>query len=167
MRRPDVDVVVNACDAGSEGGLIMRPMYGHARCDKKVVRLWVNSMEESAIERCFSMLRDGADYDNLYQSALCRQKADWGAVGLNLSRPFGIIYDAKLRVGRVHTPALAMIAEREARIAAFVKEPHYTASQTLNCVQNLYEQKLCTYPRADSRYVAGDMAPGIPQLVRE
>ena len=233
MKRPDVDAIINACDAGREGELIMRLVYEHARCTKKIKRLWINSMEETAIEQGFRALKNGADYDNLYHSALCRQKADW-AVGLNLSRLFSIIYNARLRVGRVQTPTLAMIVEREAKIAAFVKEPHYTveitdgrfiaerekvkdkqtaegicsdvigktaivtsvqrnekssaapklydlttlqreanrlfgytAAQTLNCVQNLYEQKLCTYPRTDSRYITEDMAAGIPRLVTE
>ena len=231
MKRPDVDIIINACDAGREGELIMRLVYEYARCKKKIMRLWINSMEETAIEKGFRSLKDGADYDSLYQSALCRQKADW-IVGMNLSRLFSIIYNARLRVGRVQTPTLAMIVEREANIAAFVKEPHYTveitdgrfvaerekvkdkrtaedicsgiadktavvksiqrsdkstaapklydlttlqreanrlfgytAAQTLNCVQNLYEQKLCTYPRTDSQFVTEDMAAGIPALV--
>lgn len=231
MKRSDVHGIVNACDAGREGELIFRLVYNHAGCNKPMQRLWISSMEESAIIDGFRNLKDGAQYDNLYQSALCRQQADW-LVGLNCTRLFSVLYNAGLRVGRVQTPTLAMIVEREAKIAAFVKEPFYvveisdgsftaereklkdrqtaedirlscdgkaavitavkkqekttaapklydlttlqreanrlfgyTAAQTLNCVQNLYEQKLCTYPRTDSRYLTEDMAGGIPDLV--
>ena len=231
MKRSDIHGIVNACDAGREGELIFRLVYNHSGCNKPMQRLWISSMEESAIIDGFRNLKSGADYDNLYQAALCRQQADW-LVGLNCTRLFSVLYDAQLRVGRVQTPTLAMIVEREAKIAAFVKEPFYvveitdgnfsaereklkdrqtaedirlscdgksavitsvkkqektvsapklydlttlqreanrlfgyTAAQTLNCVQNLYEQKLCTYPRTDSRYLTEDMAGGIPGLV--
>lgn len=231
MKRSDIDGIVNACDAGREGELIFRLVYEHSGCNKPMQRLWISSMEESAILDGFRNLKDGALYDNLYQSALCRQQADW-LVGLNCTRLFSVLYDAQLRVGRVQTPTLSMIVEREAKISAFVKEPFYvveisdgqftaereklndrqtaedirlscngksavitavkkqeksaaapklydlttlqreanrlfgyTAAQTLNCVQNLYEQKLCTYPRTDSRYLTEDMAGGIPSLV--
>jgi DNA topoisomerase-3 len=231
MNRADVDCVINACDAGREGELIFRLVYEHAKCKKPIKRLWISSLEESAIEIGFKNLRDGAEYDNLYRSALCRAQADW-AVGMNVSRLFSVLYDAMLRVGRVQTPTLAMIVEREDRISSFVKEPFYTvevsngeftaerektddkqtaddisascdgkqatvtsiqrkeksesppklydlttlqreanrlfgytAAQTLNCVQNLYEQKVVTYPRTDSRYITEDMAGGITALV--
>ena len=231
MQRADIDCVINACDAGREGELIFRLVYEHAMSDKPLKRLWISSMEESAIMAGFRMLKDGADYDRLYQSALCRQRADW-LVGLNFTRLFSVLYRAQLRVGRVQTPTLAMIVEREAKIAGFTKEPHYTveitdgqfvaarerikdkliaekicsdvdgkeakvisvqtskkstappklydltalqreanrlfgytAAQTLNCVQNLYEQKLCTYPRTDSRYLTEDMKKGVAPLV--
>jgi DNA topoisomerase III, bacteria and conjugative plasmid len=231
MKSPDIHGVVNACDAGREGELIFRLVYNHSRCNKPMQRLWISSMEESAIIDGFRNLKNGAEYDNLYQAALCRQQADW-LVGLNCTRLFSVLYDAQLRVGRVQTPTLAMITGREAKIAAFVKEPFYvveisdgqftaereklkdkqtaedirrscdgksavitavkkqekstsapklydlttlqreanrlfgfTAAQTLNCVQNLYEQKLCTYPRTDSRYLTEDMKNSIPDLV--
>ncbi|MCL2344061.1 MAG: DNA topoisomerase, partial [Firmicutes bacterium] len=191
-----------------------------------------SSMEESAIKAGFDSLKDGGEYDKLYQAAVCRQKADW-LVGMNFTRLFSILYNAQLRVGRVQTPTLAMIVEREQKIKAFTKEPFYTveitdgkfiaerekvkdkkiaedicsavvgktavvtavsrqeksaaapklydlttlqreanrmfgytAAQTLNCVQNLYEQKLSTYPRTDSQYLTDDMKPGVPALVQ-
>ena len=232
MKRSDVEGVINACDAGREGELIFRLVYEHSKCNKPMQRLWISSMEESAIRDGFRNLKNGADYDNLYQSALCRQRADW-LVGLNCTRLFSVLYDAQLRVGRVQTPTLAMIVEREAKISAFVKEPFYvveisdgqfaaereklkdrqtaedirrtcdgksatitsveqkeksaappklydlttlqreanrlfgyTAAQTLSCVQNLYEHKIVTYPRTDSRFLTEDMATGIPDLVK-
>ena len=232
MKRPDIDCIINACDAGREGELIFRLVYEHAKCKKPVMRLWVSSMEESAISAGFRNLKTGAVYDNLYQSALCRQQADW-LVGMNCSRLFSVLYDAALRVGRVQTPTLAMIVEREGNIAQFVKEPYYTveisdgkitaereklkekdaaesvrascdgkdavivhverkeksesapklydlttlqreanrlfgytAAQTLNCVQNMYELKIVTYTRTDSRYLTEDMAGGIPALAQ-
>ena len=231
MKRPDVDTIINACDAGREGELIFRLVYEHAKCKKPLKRLWISSMEESAIADGFRDLKNGAEYDNLYHSALCRQQADW-AVGMNCSRLFSVLYDATLRVGRVQTPTLAMIVEREDRISNFIKEPFYTveitggeftaerekikdkqtaadisascngktatitdvkrqekseappklydlttlqreanrlfgytAAQTLSCVQNLYEQKIVTYPRTDSRFITEDMKDGIPALV--
>ena len=231
IKRPDVDCIINACDAGREGELICRLVLNYAKTTKPVKRLWVNSMEESAISDAFKKLKDSAEYNNLYQSALCRQKADW-AVGYNLSRLYSVLYNTTLRVGRVQTPTLSMIAEREEKISDFVKEPFYvaeisnseftaerekmkdkqtandisdscngktavvtsvtrreksesppklldltnlqreanrlfgyTAAQTLNCVQNMYEQKIVTYPRTDSRYLTEDMAAGIPSLV--
>ena len=233
MKRSDVDIVINACDAGREGELIMRLVYDHARCNKKMKRLWVNSMEQTAIEQGFKTLIDSTEYDNLYRSALCRQQADW-TVGMNLSRLFSVLYNATLRVGRVQTPTLAMIVEREDKIANFVKEPYYvvtisngelslererlkdkeaaestaascngktavvtkveqkektemppklydlttlqreanrlfgyTAAQTLENAQSLYEKRLITYPRSDSRYLTHDMAEGISILVKE
>ena len=231
MKRTDVDCIINACDAGREGELIFRLVYEHAKCRKPLKRLWISSMEESAIADGFRNLKGGAEYDNLYHAALCRAQADW-AVGMNCSRLFSVLYDASLRVGRVQTPTLAMIVEREDKISGFVKEPFYTveigngtftaerekvkdkqtadaisascngktatvtdvkrqdkseappklydlttlqreanrlfgytAAQTLSCVQNLYEQKIVTYPRTDSRYLTEDMKDGIPALV--
>ena len=125
MKNADVDSVINACDAGREGELIFRLVYDHCKCKKPLRRLWISSMEETAIAEGFRSLRSGADYDRLYQSAKCRQQADW-LVGMNYSRLFSIIYNAQLRVGRVQTPTLAMIVEREQRINGFVKEPFYT-----------------------------------------
>ena len=224
MNRPDVDTIVNACDAGREGELIFRLMYEMAGCRKPVLRLWISSMEDSAIREGFSDLRPGADYEALYQSALCRQKADW-LVGINATRLFSVLYHRTLNVGRVQTPTLAMLAERDAKITLFHKEKYhllrltldgaeavsekftdpaeaeqaaamckgvtitctsvtkeqkkeqppklydlttlqreanrlfgYTAKQTLDYAQSLYEKKLLTYPRTDSRYLTADMA---------
>ena len=113
MDRPDVDTIVNACDAGREGELIFRLVYEMAGCRKPVLRLWISSMEDSAIREGFSDLCPGADYEALYQSALCRQKADW-LVGINATRLFSVLYLRTLNVGRVQTPTLAMLAERDA-----------------------------------------------------
>lgn len=224
MQDDRVDAVVCATDAGREGELIFRLTYEMAGCHKPVKRLWISSMEESAIREGFAGLKPGSDYDNLYQSALCRQKADW-LVGINGTRLFTVLYGGKmLKVGRVQTPTLAMLAEREAEIKNFRKEPYYmahilldgvdaateridskteaekaaggcingvaavtyvskeeksaappklydlttlqrdanrlfgfTAKQTLEYTQSLYEKKLVTYPRTDSRYLSEDM----------
>ena len=224
MDRPDVDTIVNACDAGREGELIFRLVYEMAECRKPVLRLWISSMEDSAIREGFSELRPGADYEALYQSALCRQKADW-LVGINATRLFSVLYHRTLNVGRVQTPTLAMLAERDAKITLFHKEKYhllrlmldgaeavsekftdsaeaeqaaamckgaavtctsvtkvqkkeqppklydlttlqreanrlfgYTAKQALDYAQSLYEKKVLTYPRTDSRYLTSDMA---------
>lgn len=224
MARPDVDTVVNACDAGREGELIFRLVYEMAGCTKPVLRLWISSMEDTAIREGFDELRPGAEYENLYQSALCRQKADW-IVGINASRLFSVLYHRTLNVGRVQTPTLAMLVERNGKIDGFRKEKYYhvrlkvdgaeavsekidsekdagvvlaacagqraactsvrseekreqppklydlttlqreanrifgyTAKQTLDYAQSLYEKKLLTYPRTDSRYLTSDMA---------
>ena len=224
MDRPDVDTIVNACDAGREGELIFRLVYEMAGCRKPILRLWISSMEDSAIREGFSDLRPGADYEALYQSALCRQKADW-LVGINATRLFSVLYHRTLNVGRVQTPTLAMLAERDAKITLFHKEKYhllrltldgteavsekftdpteaeqaaamckgaavtctsvtkeqkkeqppklydlttlqreanrlfgYTAKQTLDYAQSLYEKKLLTYPRTDSRYLTSDVA---------
>ena len=224
MGRPDVDTIINACDAGREGELIFRLVYEMAGCRKPVRRLWISSMEDNAIREGFSDLRPGADYEALYQSALCRQKADW-LVGINATRLFSVLYHRTLNVGRVQTPTLAMLVERERKISQFQKEKYYvlrlevngaeavsdkftdsteaeltaaackesaavctsvtreqkkgqppklydlttlqreanrllgyTAKQTLDYAQSLYEKKLLTYPRTDSRYLTSDMA---------
>ena len=223
MNRSDVDTIVNACDAGREGELIFRLMYEMAGCRKPVLRLWISSMEDSAIREGFSDLRPGTDYEALYQSALCRQKADW-LVGINATRLFSVLYHRTLNVGRVQTPTLAMLAARDAKITLFHKEKYhllrltldgteavsekftdsaaaeqaaamckgatvtctsvtkeqkkeqppklydlttlqreanrlfgYTAKQTLDYAQSLYEKKLLTYPRTDSRHLTSDM----------
>ena len=224
MNRPDVDTVVNACDAGREGELIFRLVYEMAGCSKPVERLWISSMEDVAIRKGMSDLRPGAEYDSLYQSALCRQKADW-LVGINATRLFSVLYHRTLNVGRVQTPPLAMLVERDGKIMLFKKEKYqhvclqvdgteavsekftdpvmaeqvqaacqngqavctsvtrekkkeqppklydlttlqreanrifgYTAKQALDYAQSLYEKKLLTYPRTDSRYLTSDMA---------
>lgn len=232
MADKQVDTIVNACDAGREGELIFRLVYDYCGCKKPIERLWVSSMEDSAIKEGFQNLRPGADYDRLYMSALCRSQADW-IVGINATRLFSVLYGTTLNVGRVLSPTLAMIVEREQKIVAFQKEKFYiveldcdgfqavsermadhdaaetlraackngdgaavktmerteksaqppklydltalqrdanrllgyTAQQTLDCVQTLYEKKLCTYPRTDSRYITGDMRDSIPGLV--
>ena len=231
LRREDVTEVVNACDAGREGELIFRTVYCLAGCTKPIRRLWISSMEDSAIREGFANLRPGADYDGLHQAALCRAKADW-LVGINATRLFSVLYHRTLNIGRVMSPTLALIVQREAEIDAFKPVPFYTvalelpgfsaassrmdnkdtaeqlrqaceggmatvkqverkdktekppalydlttlqrdanrllgftAQQTLDYLQNLYEKKLCTYPRTDSRYLTSDMAEGLPVLV--
>ncbi|MBQ2071247.1 MAG: DNA topoisomerase 3 [Oscillospiraceae bacterium] len=231
MAREDVTEVVNACDAGREGELIFRIVYLLSGCKKPMKRLWLSSMEDEAIRQGVRLLKDGADYDGLYQSALCRMKADW-LVGINATRFFTMLYHRKLKVGRVMSPTLAMIVQREAEIRAFVPEPFftvqldlgeltvtgeklkskkeaaalagqckgksvtiqsitqkekseaaprlydltslqreantalgYTAQQTLDYAQGLYEKKLCTYPRTDSRFLTDDMESRVPEIV--
>ncbi|MBQ9347752.1 MAG: DNA topoisomerase III, partial [Oscillibacter sp.] len=231
MHSPGVTIVVAATDAAREGELIFRLVYQQCRCTKPVKRLWISSMEESAIRRGFENMRDASDYDNLYQAALCRQRADW-LVGINATRLFSLLCRGKtLNVGRVMTPTLSLLVEREAAIKGFQKEKFYTvelnlpgfhavsgrfaskaeaeklcgvcdgipavvrtvvrqekterppklydlttlqreanrlcgftAQQTLDGLQSLYEKKLATYPRTDSRYLTEDMADGIPEL---
>ena len=212
MAREDVTEIVNACDAGREGELIFRLVYEMAGCRKPVLRLWISSMEDSAIREGFSELRPGAEYEALYQSALCRQRADW-LVGINATRLFSVLYHRTLNVGRVQTPTLSLLAARDAKRLTLAgaeavsekftdpaeaeqaaamckgatvtctsvtceqkKEPPpklydlttlqreanrllgYTAKQTLDYAQSLYEKKLLTYPRTDSRYLTSDMA---------
>ena len=224
MHDDRVDAVVCATDAGREGELIFRLTYNMAGCRKLMKRLWISSMEESAIRDGFHNLRPGSDYDNLYKSALCRQEADW-LVGINGTRLFTVLYGGKaLKVGRVQTPTLAMLVDRESKIMNFKKEAYYmahimengldavsehisdkteaeriagacengqalvtsvikeekwvappklydlttlqrdanrlfgfTAKQTLEYTQSLYEKKLVTYPRTDSQYLSDDM----------
>ncbi len=230
MNDPDVTEVVNACDAGREGELIFRNVYTLAGCRKKVKRLWISSMEDSAIREGFSNLHPGGDYDGLYQAALCRAKADW-LVGINATRLFSVLYHRTLNIGRVMTPTLALIVQRETEIQTFQPEPFYTvtlelpglsvsgermkdkaaaeevrkacqgasatvtqverkeksekppalydltalqrdanrllgftAQQTLDYLQSLYEKKLCTYPRTDSRYLTDDMKDQVAEI---
>ena len=231
MNAPDVTEVVNACDAGREGELIFRSVYELAGCQKPMKRLWISSMEDSAIREGFANLRPGADYNGLHEAALCRAKADW-LVGINATRLFSVLYHRTLNIGRIMSPTLALIVQREAEIDTFQPVPFYTvtlelpgfsvsgermadktaaeqlkaacqgadvtvkkverrdksekppalydlttlqrdanrllgftAQQTLDYLQNLYEKKLCTYPRTDSRYLTSDMAEGLPVLV--
>lgn len=232
VNRKDVTVITSATDAGREGELIFRLVYEKISCKKPVKRLWISSMEEMAIEEGFQNLRDSKDYDNLYHSALCRAKADW-IVGINATRLFSVLYGQTLNVGRVMSPTLAMIVEREASISVFKSEPFYTvqldcggftlsseklqdiqaaktlcktcdgqsitlysveskeksenppklydlttlqreanrqlgftAEQTLSYTQSLYEKKLVTYPRTDSRYLTSDMSANTPAVVK-
>ena len=125
MRREDVTEVVNACDAGREGELIFRTVYCLAGCSKPILRLWISSMEDDAIRSGFQQLKSGRDYDGLHQSALCRAKADW-LVGINATRYFSLTYGRTLNIGRVMSPTLALLVQREAEISAFVAEPFYT-----------------------------------------
>ena len=231
MERPDVTGLVCATDAGREGELIFRFVYQMAGCKKPFKRLWISSMEDAAIREGFAYLKPGADYDDLYQSALCRAQADW-LVGINATRLFSILYHKTLTVGRVQTPTLNMLVDREAKISKFKKEKYhvvhiaaggmeaasdrfmnpddadatktacagaqavcvsvkrekkteqpprlydlttlqreanrlfgFTAKQTLDYAQQLYEKKLLTYPRTDSQYLTDDMQPTAESIV--
>lgn len=130
LHREDVGSVINACDAGREGELIFRTVYYMAGCTKPMQRLWISSMEDDAIHSGFQNLRPGSDYDGLHQSALCRAKADW-LVGINATRLFSVLYHRTLNVGRVLSPTLALLVQREAEIGAFRAEPFYTVQ--LDC----------------------------------
>ena len=233
LNRPDVDSVTAATDAGREGELIFRFVYQMADCTKPVKRLWISSMEDAAIREGFANLRPDSDYDALYQSALCRAKADW-LVGINATRLFSVLYHKTLTVGRVQTPTLKMLVDRDAKILRFQKEKYYTvgiqsgslkadsgriasmdeantlkstcagtsaictsvkrerkaeqppklydlttlqreanrlfgftAKQTLDYAQQLYEKKLLTYPRTDSQYLTEDMGQTAQHLVSD
>ncbi|MFR5048768.1 MAG: DNA topoisomerase 3 [Faecalispora sporosphaeroides] len=232
MSRSDVDTVTAATDAGREGELIFRLVYNHCNCKKPIKRLWISSMEESAIAEGFENLKDGAEYERLYQSALCRSQADW-IVGINATRLFSVLYHQTLNVGRVVSPTLAMLVERKNAISSFVPKPFYTvqldcngfvlsgerlsdkaaaealykacdgqsvtiesveskektekppklydlttlqreanrmfgftAQQTLDYTQSLYEKKLVTYPRTDSRFLTTDMMESTSAVVK-
>ena len=130
LRQENVTEVVNACDAGREGELIFRTVYCLAGCTKPILRLWISSMEDDAICIGFQQLKSGCEYDGLHQSALCRAKADW-LVGINATRFFSLTYGRTLNIGRVMSPTLALLVQREAEISAFVPEPFYTVQ--LDC----------------------------------
>lgn len=231
MEREDVTEVVNACDAGREGELIFRLVYNQAGCRKPYKRLWISSMEDSAIRDGFADLKDGTEYEALYQAALSRAQADW-LVGMNGTRLFTGLYDHKLTVGRVQTPTLAMVVDRQKQINSFQKQKYwnvhlklkgvdvvkeklfdqaeakqiasdcekasatitkaerteksisppklydlttlqreanryfgYTAKQTLDYTQSLYEKKLVTYPRTDSQFLTDDMEDTAEKLI--
>ena len=230
MNRNDVTEVICGTDAGREGELIFRLAYEQAGCRKPVKRLWISSLEEKAIREGFQNLNDGSCYDDLYRSALCRAQADW-LVGINASRLFSVLYNKNLKVGRVQTPTLAMIVERNQKVTNFKKEQYfevhlfcrdleavsdrmnsleeaeqlvkqcqgkrcqitrdeeqtktvqppklydlttlqrdanrilgYTAQETLDTAQSLYEEKLITYPRTDSQYLSDDMEQTAEEL---
>ena len=232
MERPDVTSLVCATDAGREGELIFRLVYNQCRCMKPIERLWISSMEDTAIREGFAYLKPGTEYDLLYEAALCRERADW-IVGMNATQLFSCLYGSTLNVGRVMTPTLSMVVMRDSEISAFKPKPFYTvelrsddmsavsrrfddkaeaeklqtlccgsmraavksvdytektehppllydltslqrdvnrilgftAQQTLDYTQALYEKKLVTYPRTDSRYLTEDMREMLPQLI--
>ena len=231
MRDKRVTELVCATDAGREGELIFRLVYKKAGCTKPFKRLWISSLEDSAIREGFAHLRDSGEYDRLYEAALARSKADW-IVGINGTRLFSTLYHKKLVVGRVQTPTLAMLVEREGKISTFHKEKYFnvhiskdnltadlekvktedeakaiaaacnkkqavisyrkketktvnppklydlttlqreanryygfTAQQTLDLVQSLYEKKLLTYPRTDSQFITEDMESTAHQVI--
>ena len=214
MKDKRVDSVVCATDAGREGELIFRLVYEYAGCKKPMERLWISSMEDAAIREGFDHLHPGSDYDKLYDAAVCRAEADW-LIGINATRLFSVLYGVTLNVGRVMSPTLALLVQRESDIESFISKPFYvpsgekmterseaekirmdcdhnsafvrsvekqvktiqpprlydlttlqrecnriygyTAQQTLDYVQSLYEKKLATYPRTDSQYLTKDM----------
>ena len=231
MKDKRVESVVCATDAGREGELIFRLVYEHAGCKKPMERLWISSMEDAAIRDGFEHLCPGSDYDKLYDAAVCRAGADW-LIGINATRLFSVLYGVTLNVGRVMSPTLALLVQREADIQAFTSKPFYvpeitcggftasgeklsvkheaekirmdcdgqdvsvlsvekqvktvqpprlydlttlqrecnriygyTAQQTLDYVQSLYEKKLATYPRTDSQYLTEDMQATAASLV--
>ena len=231
MDREDVTEIVNACDPGREGELIFRNVYNLAQCTKPMLRLWVSSMEDEAIREGFARLRPGLAFNGVYEAALCRAQADW-LVGINATRLFSTAYHRTLVIGRVISPTLSMVVNREQEIAGHKPETFYkvaiqytgltavtekmdkaqaealaaqcagqtavveelreteqvrtapalldltalqrlankqlgyTAQQTLDYAQSLYEKKLLTYPRTDSRYLTEDMADGVPALAQ-
>ena len=170
MERPDVTELVNACDAGREGELIFRLVYEAAGCSKPFSRLWISSMEDAAIREGFADLRPGRDYDPLYQSALCRQKADW-LIGINASRLFSVLYHRTLNVGRVQTPTLALVVNRDREIAAFTPIDYLVLQATLQHDVGTFSaifKPSETQPGLDSegRLVDGATAQGIMDAVR-
>lgn len=233
MNRPDLEYIVNACDAGREGESIFRRVYALVGSKAPVKRLWISSMEDAAIREGFAHLKDSRAYDNLFQAAECRARADW-LVGMNATRAYTTKYFKRLVIGRVQTPTLAMLVERQHKIDGFVREPYYkvslsgdgltvasdiikeeadaenlvqicqekpatvsklektkktakpprlydlttlqreanryfgyTAQETLDALQELYEGKLVTYPRTDSQYITEDMAGTVQTLLAD
>ena len=231
MKDKRVDSVVCATDAGREGELIFRLVYEYAGCNKPMERLWISSMEDAAIREGFDHLHPGSDYDKLYDAAVCRAGADW-LIGINATRLFSVLYGVTLNVGRVMSPTLALLVQRESDIESFISKPFYvpeitcggftasgekmterseaekirmdcdhnsafvrsvekqvktiqpprlydlttlqrecnriygyTAQQTLDYVQSLYEKKLATYPRTDSQYLTKDMQATAASLI--
>ena len=230
MNREDIEYLVNGCDAGREGELIFQRVYDLSGCRKPVKRLWISSMEDEAIRKGFHEMKDACFYSNLCMAAVCRAQADW-LIGMNATRAYTTKYYKRLVVGRVQTPTLAMLTERQDRIEHFQKEAFYrvsltdgklvvvsenitnkadaellaalcdgseaiitelnreqkkisppklydltslqreanryfgfTAKKTLDLLQELYEEKLVTYPRTDSRFVTEDMIGTVEEL---
>ncbi|MDO5714214.1 MAG: DNA topoisomerase 3 [Tissierellia bacterium] len=223
LKRKDIDEVVNACDSGREGELIFRLVYNHTGCRKKIKRLWISSMEDKVIKEGMDNLKEGSNYENLYDSAVARQWADW-LIGMNGSRLYSKLYNSNYSIGRVQTPTLAMIVKRDEEIRKFKPEKYFvvdlvgeeyslstkriddpviaeqikntipktltideieesqkttkpdkiydltklqreankiygfSAKQTLDYAQSLYEKKLITYPRTDSCYLSEEMS---------
>lgn len=231
MNSPKVTELVCATDAGREGECIFRYVYQYVGCKKPVKRLWVSSLENNAIKQAFNQMKDDSDYDNLFDAGFSRAKADW-IIGMNFTRLFSIRYKSKISIGRVQTPTLAMIVDRNYKVKNFIKEKFftvdldcgnftvsseridneqsaidlmqqcngkqafisditrnkktvrppklydlttlqreanryfgYTAQQTLDYTQSLYEQKLVTYPRTDSQYITNDMESTVTSLI--
>lgn len=231
MDRDDVTELICATDAGREGELIFRLVYNQARCKKPFKRLWISSVAPDSIRAGMDTLQDGHVYDDLYNAAVCRQRADW-LLGINLTRLYTKVYDTKLRIGRVKTPTVSLIVQRDQEIRNFVKKPYYsltadfgnfkahtkindkaaaeaaaaagnaagmgtvisitatdkkerpphlydltmlqrdankllgyTAKQTLDIAQTLYEKKITTYPRTDSAFLTSDAAAGVSQML--
>ena len=131
MNDKEIDTVINACDAGREGEAIFRLVYLQASCKKKMKRLWISSMEDNAIKEGFENLKEGKDYDNLFESAQARAIADW-LVGMNISRLYSCLYKQNYSVGRVQTPTLSMIVKRDDEIANFKKEKYYAVELATN-----------------------------------
>ena len=166
MHRADVSEVVNACDAGREGELIFRFVYEVAGCKKPMRRLWISSMEESAIKAGFASLKDGREYDDLYSSALCRAKADW-IIGINATRLFSCLYNHTLNVGRVQTPTLKMLADRDAAISTFKKEKYYHVRLMFSGAEAVSE-RLHTPDEADTLKTACEASRAVcTSLVKE
>lgn len=166
MNRPDVDAVVNACDAGREGELIFRLVYEMTGCAKPIQRLWISSMEDSAIREGMKDLRPGAEYDPLYQSALCRQKADW-LVGINATRLFSVLYHRTLNVGRVQTPTLAILAEREAKTVMFRKEKYHHVRLKVNGAEVVSEKIVSREEAEQVKNACADRSAVCVSVVRE
>ena len=139
MERTDVSEVVNACDAGREGELIFRLVYETAGCKKNISRLWISSMEDTAIREGFQNLKPGAEYEALYYSALCRSKADW-LIGINATRLFSVLYHKTLNVGRVQTPTLVMLVDRDSKISGFTKEKYHLVRLELDGIEATSER---------------------------
>ena len=166
MHRTDISEVVNACDAGREGELIFRFVYHMAGCNKPMRRLWISSMEESAIKAGFENLKDGRDYDALFASALCRAKADW-IIGINATRLFSCLYNRTLNVGRVQTPTLKMLVDRDAAISTFKKEKYYHVRLDLSGAEAA-SGKICAAEEAKELKAACEASRAVcTSLVRE
>ena len=160
IHRADVSEVVNACDAGREGELIFRFVYEMAGCKKPMRRLWISSMEDSAIKEGFSRLKNGEEYDALFASALCRAKADW-LIGINATRLFSVLYNHTLNVGRVQTPTLKMLVDRDAAITTFKKEKYYHVRLVLSgagaASERISDKAEADALKNDLRSVAGSL----------